>query len=103
MKTSVLLLSAALVFVPLASAEVLQISISKQAPELQELERPLNGMTKEDVESKFGPPQEISEPVGNPPISKWRYQNYVVYFEFNTVIHTVLSYQAKDNSSEASD
>ena len=97
MKISTLLLSATLAVIPLASAEVIEISISKQAPELQDIERPLNGLTKEDVEAKFGAPEEMSEPVGNPPISKWRYRDYVVYFESNIVIHTVLSHQAKEN------
>ncbi|MCF7981334.1 MAG: phosphodiesterase [Pseudomonadales bacterium] len=96
MKILAFIFSTTLILAPLASAEVLEISISKQAPELQNIDLPPNGMDKEDVESKYGPPEEISDPVGEPPISKWRYRDFVVYFESDTVIHTVLNYQPKD-------
>jgi len=81
---------------PLAQAEVVQISVSKQSPEMQTIERPSMGMRKAQVEEKFGEPQEISGPIGEPPISKWHYADYVVYFEFDQVIHTVLKHQAKN-------
>lgn len=95
MKIYPLLISATLAFAPLATADVLEISVSKQAGEMQGVERPVNGMSKEDVENRFGPPQEMSDPVGEPPISKWTYADYVVYFEYSTVIHTVFKHQPK--------
>ena len=39
---------------------------------------PKTGMTKVQVEKQFGEPLEKSEPVGHPPISKWKYADYVV-------------------------
>ncbi len=42
------------------------------------------------VEEKFGAPESIKGPVGEPPISVWEYSGYSVYFEYDLVIHTVL-------------
>jgi len=73
---------------PLLQAEV--ISVSEQAPELANIERPTHGMTMKKVEEKFGAPQEVLEAVGDPPITTWVYEHYSVYFEYDKVIHTVL-------------
>lgn len=97
MKIQSLLLTAALTLSGIASAEVLEISVSKQSPELQGLERPVNGMTKEEVDSTFGAPQEMNDPVGDPPISKWVYRDFTVYFEYGTVLHSVLHHQQPDS------
>lgn len=47
-------------------------------------------MTQASVESKFGAPNSKVAAVGEPPISRWEYQNFVVYFEYDRVIHAVL-------------
>jgi hypothetical protein len=51
--------------------------------------RPTRGMTKARVESKYGSPNTKSAAVGDPPISRWDYQDYVVFFEYDHVIHAV--------------
>ncbi len=51
--------------------------------------RPSRGMSQESVESKYGSPVSVKAPVGDPPISRWEYANYVVFFEYDKVIHTV--------------
>jgi hypothetical protein len=51
---------------------------------------PGRGMTKEMVEEKFGSPTERVEAVGEPPITRWVYGNFTVYFEYDHVIHAVL-------------
>ena len=51
--------------------------------------RPTRGMTAASVESKFGSPQSKAAPVGDPPISRWEYQDFVVFFEYDRVIHAV--------------
>lgn len=43
-----------------------------------------------NVEHIFGTPQEKDDPVGKPPITRWIYPDYVVYFEYNLVLHTVM-------------
>lgn len=51
--------------------------------------RPARGMTKGSVESKFGSPDSRKAPVGDPPITRWEYKNFVVFFEHDRVIHAV--------------
>jgi len=51
---------------------------------------PGRGMKKTEVEAKFGAPVEKVEAVGTPPISRWIYKDFTVYFESDTVLHAVL-------------
>lgn len=51
---------------------------------------PSKGMTQDQVRNNFGEPSETKAAVGQPPISRWDYQNYSVYFENNYVIHSFL-------------
>jgi hypothetical protein len=50
---------------------------------------PDRGMLKSQVERKFGAPTERVAAVGNPPISQWVYPTFIVYFEYDHVIHAV--------------
>lgn len=51
--------------------------------------RPARGMSMEKVEATFGAPSSRLPAVGEPPISRWEYPGFVVYFENQLVIHTV--------------
>ena len=73
-----------------ANAEVVKISVSKQSPEMQAMVRPTSGMKRDDVERVFGAPHSIDGPTGEPPITSWFYADYTVYFEYDTVLHSVL-------------
>jgi hypothetical protein len=53
-------------------------------------ERPTRGMTQASVESKYGSPAAVKAPVGDPPITRWEYANFVVFFEHDKVIHAVV-------------
>ncbi len=52
---------------------------------------PARGMTMSQVASKFGEPVTKVPAVGKPPISRWEYRGFVVYFELDHVIHSVVS------------
>lgn len=52
--------------------------------------RPTRGMTQSNVESSFGSPVSRKAAVGDPPISSWEYQGFVVFFEYDRVIHAVV-------------
>ncbi|MEE8425673.1 MAG: hypothetical protein V3S15_00200 [Woeseiaceae bacterium] len=52
--------------------------------------RPTRGMTQSNVESSFGSPVSKKAAVGDPPISSWEYQGFVVFFEYDRVIHAVV-------------
>ena len=51
---------------------------------------PARGMTMDQVASKFGAPTNKIPAVGTPPISRWEYAGFVVYFEGEHVIHSVV-------------
>ena len=53
-------------------------------------ERPVRGMSMDRVENLWGTPVARRDPVGDPPISRWEYDNFIVYFEYRHVIHAVL-------------
>ncbi|MEM7378826.1 MAG: hypothetical protein AAF460_15150 [Pseudomonadota bacterium] len=50
---------------------------------------PKRGITKADVLSQLGEPDQRIGEVGDPPISSWRYNGFQVYFEHDRVLHTV--------------
>ena len=52
--------------------------------------RPTRGMTQASVESRYGSPVNIKAPVGDPPITRWEYKDFVVFFEYDKVIHAVV-------------
>jgi hypothetical protein len=63
---------------------------------------PSRGMTMSQVASKFGTPTTKVPAVGNPPISRWEYPGFVVYFERDHVIHAVVSSSAAPEPAPAS-
>ncbi len=52
--------------------------------------RPTRGMTMSQVEAKFGSASEKRAAIGKPPITRWRYPQFDVFFEHNLVIHSVV-------------
>jgi hypothetical protein len=52
---------------------------------------PARGMTMDQVATKFGAPVTKVPAVGKPPISRWEYAGFVVYFEADHVIHSVVA------------
>lgn len=51
---------------------------------------PKRGTAQSTVKKTFGEPLNIIPPVGKPPIERWEYEQFNVYFERGKVIHTVL-------------
>ena len=52
---------------------------------------PTRGMTMTQVAAQFGAPETKVPAVGKPPISRWEYPGFVVYFENDHVIHSVVA------------
>jgi hypothetical protein len=50
---------------------------------------PTNNMTQVKVRDSFGEPQSEQPAVGEPPITRWHYGDYTVYFEWDRVIISV--------------
>ncbi len=51
---------------------------------------PARGIRITQVEAKYGAPREKHAAVGKPPITRWDYDVFSVYFERDYVIHTVV-------------
>jgi len=81
-------------------AEDIRIPIGEQAKDQTPVDMPTKGMSKERVKALFGEPLEEIPAKGQPPISRWKYQEFTVYFDSNAVIHCVRNFQPKANPSE---
>jgi len=62
-------------------ADAPQASTTSGAPE--------RGQRMQAVEATFGEPTQRYPAVGAPPISRWDYPGFVVYFENDRVVHAV--------------
>jgi hypothetical protein len=78
---------------PLASADVLLLDAIAEVPE--SIERPSRGMSMNQVRAKFGDPQQEFPWVGDPPITRWVYEDFTVYFEHELVLDTVVHRNSK--------
>lgn len=90
MRSASLILSAMASFIltgPLVHADELEMT-GTPASEVT-ANRPARGMTMQKVEAAYGTPASRVPAVGNPPISRWEYPGFVVFFEHDHVIHTV--------------
>jgi hypothetical protein len=53
--------------------------------------QPPRGALMKSVEKEFGAPTEKHPTVGKPPITRWDYANFSVFFEGDRVIDTVVT------------
>jgi hypothetical protein len=74
-----------------ATADVLLI---EEVRERMSRDLPKNGLTTAEVEERYGAPTQRARPVGDPPITRWTYDDYSVYFEYDIVIDSVLHHGA---------
>lgn len=79
----------------LALSETIKVPVGQQG-QSQQINKPALGMTMESVKTQFGRPVTQSPARGEPPITRWEYNNFVVYFESDVVIHSVTKHQASD-------
>jgi hypothetical protein len=61
------------------------------------LPRPTNGQTMNMVLAKFGNPSKKLPAVGNPPITRWVYDGFTVYFEHKLVLKSAVHLGPEDN------
>ncbi len=82
------LMSTFIAISPTLVAESVSLSEARQSD--QNIQTPKNGLKKENVEAMYGAPVQRVSAVGEPPISKWVYQEFTVYFEHDIVLHAVV-------------
>lgn len=92
MKRSVILLACLLGAGAPVQADVLLLDSIESAPPNSSngLMRPRGGSTMAIVRGGFGEPAAIQDAVGDPPITRWTYPDYTVYFEHDRVIEVVV-------------
>ncbi len=78
-----------LVLVPLSAAQAEILTLPDTVSSDQTTDMPTRGMSMQQVIERFGQPESKLPAVGEPPITRWRYGNYTVYFEGQHVIHAV--------------
>jgi len=77
-----------------AVAETLVVDDQVQVRDSQ-LDRPKRGLTMDQVEKQFGAPATRHPTVGGssaqqPPITRWDYNGFSVFFERDRVVHSVV-------------
>lgn len=71
----------------IATAQTLQVPETAAAPVA--ISAPARGVSMADVEARYGAPAQRYDAVGLPPITRWVYPSFVVYFEYSHVVHAV--------------
>ena len=69
--------------------------------EVEHVNVPQNGVTMQRVEVQFGAPERRTPAVGEPPIARWVYPQFTVYFEYDKVIHSVVNRASETESVPA--
>ncbi|HNR23455.1 MAG TPA: hypothetical protein PKL49_10575 [Steroidobacteraceae bacterium] len=82
-------LVAGLLFGGVAAAETIVVD-GQVAVRQTSVERPSRGSTMSTVEQRFGAPNAKHAAVGQPPITRWDYAGFSVFFEHDRVIHAVV-------------
>jgi hypothetical protein len=81
-------------------AEEIRIPIGAQAADAAHIDLPSIGMNQMRVLALFGEPLEKGAARGKPPISQWKYTEFVVYFEYDHVIHSVRKFHPNTTTAE---
>ena len=72
-------------FTALALAISLLVPFTARAADVPE-----RGMSQQQVRERFGTPGRVQPAVGQPPITRWHYPGFTVYFENDRALHTVM-------------
>jgi len=74
-------------------AEEIKVPVGEQGQSIQ-IKIPKKGMTQDRVKELFGEPLKMMAPVGEPPITRWEYEKFTVFFEYNITLHTVIKHKS---------
>ena len=69
------------------TGDVLLIDSIQSAPAIQ---TPRNGVNMASVRQQYGDPISEGAAIGDPPITRWEYEGFSVYFEYDLVLHSVI-------------
>jgi hypothetical protein len=86
---AIILLALSIGLLGTVSAQNLDMSGAEGSTTFDQAGKPTRGMSRESVQATYGSPQSTVAAVGEPPIARWEYADFVVFFEHNLVIHSV--------------
>ena len=86
---AVILLALAMGLLSTVNAQDFETRGSEGSSTFDQSGKPTRGMTQVSVQADFGSPQSTTAAVGEPPISRWEYAGFIVFFEHDRVIHSV--------------
>ena len=86
---AIILVALSIGLLSVVSAQNLDMSGAEGSVNFDQAGKPTRGMSQESVQANFGAPQSTVAAIGDPPISRWEYADFVVFFEHNLVIHSV--------------
>jgi hypothetical protein len=72
-----------------ASGDVLTVPERSELPPAPYRRMPTRGMSMAQVEREYGTPKDRHPATGKPPITRWDYEAFSVFFEYRTVLHSV--------------
>lgn len=74
----------------LTSTQVQADTVRINQQSQQNIDTPRTGQSMQQVEANYGEPVQRVDAVGIPPITRWVYNGFTVYFEHDKVIHAVI-------------
>jgi hypothetical protein len=74
----------------LAAAEIIKVPLGAQGSAAVAAHVPERGISMDAVLAGWGEPEARQPAAGQPPITRWDYPEFFVYFEYQHVLHTVL-------------
>lgn len=92
-----LMFAAILLAAESVQADTLTIPVGQQASGLQIISLPQRGIDASTVRQQHGEPITRHAAVGEPPINRWDYAGFSVYFEYDKVVHSVRQHKTASN------
>lgn len=84
------LIACAVVALALAAPALADTLLIERVQRSDSAAMPTRGSTMDTVRAQFGEPATAHEAVGQPPITRWEYPAFSVYFEYSHVINAVM-------------
>lgn len=99
MKPSTIAFMLAVIAPALSQADTLVIPLGQQQAAQSSEPLPQRGMSTTAVLDRYGQPGQRHEAVGKPPIRRWDYAGFSVYFEHDHVVHSVRQHHRRASVS----
>jgi len=74
---AIILVALSIGLLSVVSAQNLDMSGAEGSVTFDQAGKPTRGMSQESVQANFGAPQSIVAAIGDPPISRWEYADFV--------------------------